>query len=164
MKVSLCALFITIFIAQCTMLPLSKREFALTEDEARLAHQLHDVTQKYLDEHVAFLSQSGKAFSRFEVCGVEEADGIIHEYVWYYFSEYVVKDGRLVSGSGASLPVALTVRRAGDSFIVEGHKEPVAGELDMFPQKLRTALRDYSAPREREEQVRRDAMTYYHLH
>ncbi len=104
MKSLLFSLLIVVSAAQCSTQSYLHREVKLTESEARLANQLHEVTKRYLDEKLTFFSKGGKPFSRFEVIGVEEKAGIVHEYVWYRFSEYVVRDGHLVNGSGQSLP------------------------------------------------------------
>lgn len=162
MKPLLSVLLIIVFAAQCST--YVHREVKLTESETRLANQLRDVTKRYLDEQLTFYSRGGKAFSKFEVLGVDETDGIIHEYVWYYFSEYVFRGGHLITGSGQSLPVALNVKRDGNTFKVESHQAQLAGELFMFPEKLHDMLKGYVPPQDWELQTKEDAKKYYNLH
>jgi hypothetical protein len=163
LKPLLFSLLLVVSAVQCAVQPDVHKEVKLTESEVQLANQLHDVTKEYLDEKLTFFSKGGKPFSKFEVLGIDETNGTVHEYVWYYFREYVARDGHLVDGSGQSLPVALTIERNGDSFKVKAHQAPIAGEVNMFPEKLRGILKEYVPPKEWEAQIKEDAKKYYNI-
>lgn len=90
-------------------------------------------------------SFGGKVFCAPDVLGTrlqETAAGpVVREYAYARCQEFYPVRGRLELGSGASVPVIITARRAGAGYSPVGYQvAPDGGDLEMFPPIIRRMI------------------------
>lgn len=110
---------------------------------------LNDVKniEKYLDTKVMAPAQNGVVLSAHKV--LMQKDNTL--YVWAYMQEYYKSDGKLMRGSGWSVPMILTIEQSADGIMVKNHKYPGDGELyskevrELFPTEIQQQIFDFPA-------------------
>jgi hypothetical protein len=99
------------------------------------------VITNFLQNHVGVQSHSGIVFCAFEILST---DSVNHDviYLWSLCQEYYESDQVLKTGSGISVPVALSSSRKNNTLKIDSYRIPRAGNdyqadlADIFPQEL----------------------------
>lgn len=165
MNIKLPLIFILI-----TIYPLvgCRNSYELTNQQKQLANTLKDATQKYVVDNWGESSFGGKAFCAYQVLDIETIDEgkYINEYLWATCQEYYLKDDKLETGTGISLPVALSIE-LDNTYKVKNHKVPRDGSMysydveHIFPKRTQDEIFAHEIPNELVEQIRQAAEDYY---
>ena len=116
------------------------------EQGQSLTQKDNDAIEKYLDEKMMNPEFGGKVFSSYEV--FKTTDDKI--YLWAYLQEYYKKDNAVVTGSGWSVPSALSIEFSTEGLKILNHKVPCDGEnysndiKSMFPDDIQQEIFDFS--------------------
>jgi len=95
----------------------------------------------YLQNNIVSPSFCGKVFCAYDLFGSEIKDNKIYVYLWTLCMEYCLKDGKLIKGSGVSMPVVLIASQIQQGYKITEHKEPMNGSFyaksikELFPEK-----------------------------
>ena len=123
--------------------------------------------------HIGGNPSEEKYFCSFEVYGIKKFPGKFEIYLWVYCNEYHLIKGRLTEGGGDSLPVAITLKKKGDSYEVVGCKVPGSGDAygrhikRIFPKYAvdkifpKTVAESNKRSRKLEEEALEKARKYY---
>lgn len=105
---------------------------------------LEEVIEDYCINHprIGGNPSEGKYFCSFEVFGRKKFPGKFTIYLWVYCQQYSVFKGRLSEGGGCSLPVAITLKKKGDSYEVIGCEVP--GDGSAYPRMVKKIFPKYA--------------------
>lgn len=104
---------------------------------------LDEAIRSFIEQKVAYKSrENGMVFEAHELYGTGEKDGKTAAYLWSLQQEYAYEDGKLVEGTGVSLPMVVYLEKEQDGkYKVIDFKVPQDGERyaasvrEMFPEQ-----------------------------
>lgn len=102
----------------------------------------NEAIEKYLDNKVMETSYKGKIFSS-HLIFMKQSDKI---YLWAYMQEYYKREGKILMGSGWSVPLILNIENRSNGIIIISHIAPRDGELyskdikELFPEEIRQKI------------------------
>ncbi len=88
----------------------------------------HDFVIHYLEQSSLVKPNfGGKVFVAYEDLGNTTKGLFTEQYVWAHIQEYYVENGVLKEGTGASLPLLLTVKKNGNTYVIINYEAPGDG-------------------------------------
>lgn len=87
-----------------------------------------DAVAQFAGEKIGFTSlENSRVFASYEILGEEEKENEKILYLWVLIEEYSLESGKLVSGSGTSLPVKMTEQNTLSGWVPQAYEVPGDG-------------------------------------
>jgi hypothetical protein len=106
-------ILLSVFLISC-----SSDASTLTNGDAHVTEEMNEEISNYLvTKNANMYAPTDKQFEVHRIYGTSEADGIIHVYLWSYYSGFNVSTG-FEEQSGHSLPALIHLKENEDGYEV----------------------------------------------
>jgi hypothetical protein len=137
-------ILLSVFLISC-----SSDASPLTNGDAHVTEEMHETISNYLvTKNASMYAPTDKQFEVHRVYGTSEVEGIIHVYLWSYYSGFNMSTGH-EEQSGHSLPALIHLKKNDTGYEVVKYQEPEDGSEwvtsleKMFPKRyVQKAKRD----------------------
>ena len=136
--------------------------------QADAMENLNEAISGYLAGSIGYKSIEGTVFETHELYGTQRIDGKLYAYLWSFTQEYVFENNKLVSGSGASMPVVVILEEDKDGqYTAVAFKTPKDGAQyassikELFPAEYQEKILTRTGANGLEQLVEQKALNYF---